>query len=552
MRPHPLLLLAALGWTACQPIELDLEFDFAWEPPVQEETNDTPHPAPQGDRSEALGHPARDVPLPGYEGTTCGWEVDFTDGLPSGGEASEVSLDGLGSLVLDPTAGVTEGTWTSAPVDAGLISGEVLRLDGDRINSVVDGSFDDPASADTNLGGETGTWTGRGLYSGGGVIVGGELQLTNTEEDNDWVGQYFSTAPGRLYQLSYSVDLNQVDEDEKVGTRLMVQGPDEQDPDLPGSNLTIHEAEDWDGEAFDTTTHLRVVFHEGPEDVSTFRTRLAVPDCEIRYPYVDPTGSDSVSFQTIDPGELDCEETLTHASLRFQFTTEGSGLAYLDQVFLDREDQLEVRILDASDGVAGEILQRSTLDTGFTVLDLGDEVSQVVVQVWLRTDRPDASPSVSSIRACSALSLDVQVGEPLATHTDARLGFSGALPPVSEYHDPGRSSLRTECIDPVNGTQNPCWEVLADNGLLQRRTSDLDLDAFEVTWDERFELDTTNQTIAYLRRLEQGVEAGLIPLVTLSLNADLIDRELVDGDTGALLAGEEDVIALLDRYAQHV
>ena len=473
------------------------------------------------------------------------------------GESTTDVVHGASGLELDVSSGAyaAEGTWTSRRYPAALISQSNIVLRSTRVNTLVGGDFSDASAIDT-LGSVTtpGVWAGPAFFSDSSAVVSTLGPRTFLEFSNpgsyNFVGQYFPTGPGRVYDLSYRLHgtlapctSGALTGCEQFGNRLRVY--DDDGTGAAGARHDVMVAQDEDGTlGFDTVAVLDVVRH-GSENMGTYRSRLAVPDCETYELYSDKHGT--VGLQPITP-TTSCEDEVEMGHLAFQFFTEDGGVVALDDVRLERVDQIEVSIIDATVGSGGAVLQTSTTDDGFAVGSLGGAVTHVRVQITLRTDRDDASPTVQRMIVNDAIPLEISV-DPASTvgFADPRMGVSGGVPPASEWRDSMITTLHSECIDPWTGLADSCWKLLADHGASRWRISGFDLDNLTTSYDAK-----TGYTMAIntggehaRTRMMEAVSHGMTPHVILEVNGDY----LTDHYGLAHLATLEDAATLLREYA---
>ena len=518
----------------------------------------------QDDGGEVDSAPECELPEDCDDGDPYNGRADrvFDLTAPQPGETTSDVVHTVDGLELDASGGahVRDGSWRSRRLPAALVSGRNVVLLAERVNSLVGGDFQDAEATNTDETVTTpGVWSGPAFHGDGSARVhafgrAASLEFTHAERNN-FVGQYFETAPGREYRLSYQLatrrlaacDAADLSDCEQFSSRLRLYGESD---GAAGTLRSITIPSDQDGSpGFDERRFLTLVKH-GSEDGGRYRARLMIPDCETWSVYSDANGE--VTLQHYSPA-TSCEDEIELGHLSFQYTSDtGGGVVTLDDVSLDREDQIEISILDATPGGAGETLQSSTLDGGFAVEPLDPSVTHVQLQIDLRTDRDDVSPTVRRLLLTDGVALVIQTTPtPLTTFDAPRMGISGGVQPSSEWNDGSLIALRSLCSDPADGgAYKSCWEVLANHDATAWRISGFELDALDTTYDEAdgYTMSLSSRGERSLARFMEATSYGMQPQLILGLNANYLDVHYGDDH----LATPGDVATLMADYATHL
>lgn len=479
---------------------------------------------------------------------------DFSASPPGTYENVEV-VDGHLRLAKDTSGNFVEEGWFEVEDAAALFSQRMIRVAGQAVSSIVEGTLEDASGAESTIyfyhpnkishgkfqHKTTGLWFTSDNGSRPSIDSDGSGGYVATIDQRADLEQFFAVAPGESYRLRFTLD----------PTGLYTATGDAGDPEddqafsavlhfFDEDFRKLHFRDPKNGEIVDQLVLQRFTAPDGSQDVSL---RLRVMDCDDHLQFVSSDGTTEVQFNFCSGGDdstylseflydgTSDEEyeyrdltaaDVAHASVRFATEWLGSDYhdhaALLADVEVHREDQIEVQLLDDD----GTLLQRSSLLGGFLSEDLvaASDESDKVLRLVLRSHLGDASPFVARMRVFRAARARVDLSTVVLDVGVPRLGFAGHPPPRIEWyqHD---LAYRTEAIDPFDGTTVPLLDLLVENGVTRWRNS-LQVGSFEVSWD-----DTADPGDEY---------AGLS--MPLSARDDVDDHLDMDGESWVRRYGE--------------
>ncbi|MBL90751.1 MAG: hypothetical protein CMH56_02945 [Myxococcales bacterium] len=240
-----------------------------------------------------------------------------------------------------------------------------------------------------------------------------------------------------------------------------------------------------------------------------------------------------------DGGVSDEGPSLRYGALSFGVSWYGNATyngyyAGIDNVFLDRENQIEIELIS----LGGRVVQSSTLETGFRV-ESAERIERI--RIWLRTDKDEDSPSLSQLHIVDATPLGITIAEqPRAVFDKSRIGLSGALPPKADWDDASLMRLRSYCLNTLDDDSEPagsgggvgdntvqlgsdaaphCWDFLSDHGAGRIRTF-FPVDALDFAVNEDGDnhdvvIQNTSGYERTLNRFIEMVDRGLDVLLLL-------------------------------------
>lgn len=263
--------------------------------------------------------------------------------------------------------------------------------------------------------------------------------------------------------------------------------------------------------------------------IKSFRFHTADYD---RHTIYDHDGSAYTTFSFCDTSTgANCDGTITHAALSLNVSDDGLDSSYncmdttkdcsvsLDDIFVDRENQVEIELVNSG----GEVVQSSTLDKGMLIGALSDDVK---IRIYLRSYKKTESPSVSDGNILSGLPITVEAGDIKLNVTSNRFASGYIIPPKSEYEDETMDEIRSKCIDNFNGgAEVDCSDYDVENGATLARVTSMQ-GGIIATWNDSigdYDLSLDDTFLFVIKnRWGKGIDAGINPTIFLpDLNTTL-------------------------------
>ena len=462
--------------------------------------------------------------------------------------------------------------------------GKTVVLRTERINSLHNGGFEDGAIADCEGDEAPDSNLDRcGAASLGAWFAEREPNVTETQTDGEGnttlklnqrsaVQQFFRTSPGTLYRLSMRVNTScmtplEVGGQAPVACNLGNEAsPDAADNDEDQilsikyqAHLKSSSADVIEPDRF-RFTHLYLLEEENQIRLNTFDDRAGwrrenllfrTLDCGEHVLYESGAVAHDESFSQ-KACASENEDRLVYGALSFglswyQDSSYNNYFAQVDNVFLDRDDQIEVVLMGEGD----EVLQSSTVASGFFVRTK-DIVKRL--RIYLRSDVATRSPRVSRLQILDAMPLEVSFSDhPRDVFGLPRMGTSGTLPPKTNWDDAALRSLKSYCedfaiegssvnqtsyeeeyvLENENGVFPHCWHLLRNYGASRLRTF-FPIDVFDVSSadDGPLQVEIASPTTyeRMLHRFSEMVEKELDVLMLLMPLDDAQAQSFGDDD----------------------
>lgn len=467
--------------------------------------------------------------------------------------SSGVSLTSYSSLPDDAAEGYVSLSWTHANLSQ--ISNLPVALQVVRRNAVDDLSFE----MGTLCSGSTGWYdcSASGVSAaaspfGGGNAAQFTIASASAAGTQVYTQQRFTIDPGELYRVRYRLDVDGMDATScvsgaeaflEVRFRYTDNGSAAVFPSRPSSSASLDASDPTRIATTATTPYERLVRYYSTHPTGHASDLVVTPDCDDpgtsaddRYVFDD--GTDQITFERYSSST--CDDDLYYAQVVFLMntgdcTSSATSTAYIDDVWVDWDRQVEVEIVDTG---SGAVLQRSTLDTGFFVEDVASNAdytgSGVTMRVNLRSQSNGVSPLLKKIHIGEDAGFTVAINARAQDFSDPRLGVDMHLPPREEFDDPATfGAMRTECEDvygDLGGGFVPCWELFAYYGLINQRMY-LEPSALEWTGSAWSTTTLTSLGDARFDRIGEAVAEGLDILMLYAIHGSPDDGVGDDGMT---------------------
>lgn len=450
---------------------------------------------------------------------------DFADGIPSTATSSNLTVSKSALTLTQDSSGAYS---TSGSVELSLAgfsaAGKLIKLVDTRISSLDNGDFETSQTInDHTVTKSTGAWFAPLNVPTVASDTSGDHYVSLNRNGASPILQYFKMAPGTGYQIKFVWDSsNMLSTDSSVQEFSVVL----QYFDADFNKLQVNVPFD-NKIAKGIDEGLFTKHHAGDE----INLRAYNIDCDHHRKYTANDGyyTSSIDFNfCLDASgnplkKLDSTDTeigtysasdLQYAALYFKSLIDGPESTdkthdiKIKSVFVDREDQIEIELLDD----AGTILQSSTLDNGFYV---NPNIAPTKIRVWLRSDKTTDSPKINSLTITSTgIATKVAIGAALATYSEPRIAGNASVTPRSEFNDESMTDVRTLCKDTLNADeQKSCYKIFSDREMKVFRggisTSYLEASYNSTNTDYEFRLTDTAEFM-YGTRYQQAFDQGAL------------------------------------------
>lgn len=407
--------------------------------------------------------------------------IDFTGGsLPSGVTNSDCELvDGKLQLGKNSQGTFLETCHVDFAVSGERDSGIMVRLDGTRMDLIVDGDFasyststvglSDPANSSKKTALTTGQWFSDANYAAYAPAVS-----TSADGDQDVAisssGSLMQILPIRADQeirFDFAADASALNsyngknqlfylsaafltKDLKVIKFL--------DPNTDTVQTALGNFKNYENTrgAFEDSIVVRGV---GCGTQVKYNGDGISPDKT----YFDFCQNTDGTALTDEDGTVYAEEDIAYLMFTWDTNWSGTGSTTLKYAHADPLDQFRISLVDSS----GNELKTSVNDDKFY---LGTFTGDATMRVTLTSYAGDKSPALSKIYLGSNEKASVTSGDLEIEFTKPRMGFGGAIAPVQEWAD--NNTIRTQCLDIFNGDQPlNCLDFLSRYGMSRLRTN---------------------------------------------------------------------------------